>query len=121
MCYDFCKRKAHFAYNLMWKARGLAKCTLSASLEKAVDRTRSLFVNENSDERIIGKRVLIKSCQATVHDYRNECVCLLLDRIVRISKVGALVPDTYEIAGGTHYVKRSQVVLLPDRPRKSKR
>lgn len=69
-------------------------------------------MDKNPNDRIIGRKVLIKSCQATVHDYRNECVCLLLDRVVRISKVSALAPDTYEIAGGKHYVKRCQIVLI---------
>ena len=73
-------------------------------------------MNKNPNDSIAGKRVRVKSCAATVHDGNAECVCILLDRVVRLGEKSRLVPDAYEIGGGPHCVKREQIVVLPDHP-----
>lgn len=70
-------------------------------------------MSEDPDDRIVGRRVIVKSCEALKHGDFNDCVCRLLGGIVLIGNKRDTTPPTYEVAGGKRYLKRSQVSLLP--------
>ncbi|MDO8520683.1 MAG: hypothetical protein Q7S52_01060 [bacterium] len=70
-------------------------------------------MSENSNDSIVGRRVLVKFCAMPKHGDIEGCVCRLIGRVVRIGQKSNTVPPTYEIAGGTHYVEQRQVVLMP--------
>lgn len=69
----------------------------------------------HKDDRIIGKKVRIKSCEAEEHTGNHGCVCRHIGQIVVIERryeTPLVGTPSYHILGMNKTVRRSEVVLL---------
>lgn len=75
---------------------------------------RPELVDKEPGDEIIGKKVIIKSCEAREHGDNEGCVCGLKGHKVTISRkydtpwVGT---PSYHIKGSNKRVRRSEVIL----------
>ena len=67
------------------------------------------------EDKIIGKLVRVKSCEARDHGDNDGCVCHLIGKVVKVTrkyKTPYVGTPSYHLKGMRHTVRRSEVVLL---------
>ena len=73
--------------------------------------------DKEQDDEIIGKQVVVKECEAKIHDNDEGCVCALIGKVVRIDgrnkdMISGIGRPSYKIERRNKYVKRSEVEFL---------
>ncbi|MFC1594800.1 hypothetical protein ACFL3E_00010 [Patescibacteria group bacterium] len=70
-------------------------------------------------DKIIGRKVMVKSCEASEHGDNEGCVCHLIGKNVLVTRryrtpfVGT---TSYHLLGRKQRVRRNEVVLLKKQP-----